>query len=199
MGNWLQKGSLAACCVVASLAMGAGAASAAALTGIKAPHIQSLVATVGHRRGGYYGDYYAGDYYAGDYYERQYYDAGLYDPGYYSYAPYRPRRYSRDYSEYRDYSDYSDYSRYSRYSDDSDYSDYSDDPYFYSYYDPRFEYVPQPTRYYGTRAPREAYERDEYWTWLPPSKPRSCGEFHYWTGSSCVDARHFKPYIGPKW
>ena len=40
---------------------------------------------------------------------------------------------------------------------------------------------------------------EEHYVWLPPSRPRSCGEHHYWTGSSCVDARHFKPYVGPKW
>jgi len=33
---------------------------------------------------------------------------------------------------------------------------------------------------------------------LPPPRPLSCGEYHYWSGDRCVDARYNKPYIGPK-
>jgi hypothetical protein len=31
-----------------------------------------------------------------------------------------------------------------------------------------------------------------------PVHPVSCGEFHYWNGSACVDARYNNPYIGPR-
>jgi hypothetical protein len=33
---------------------------------------------------------------------------------------------------------------------------------------------------------------------LPPPRPASCGEFHYWNGEACVDARYNNPYIGPR-
>jgi hypothetical protein len=33
---------------------------------------------------------------------------------------------------------------------------------------------------------------------LPPPRPASCGEFHYWNGQACVDARYNNPYIGPR-
>jgi hypothetical protein len=32
----------------------------------------------------------------------------------------------------------------------------------------------------------------------PPPRPLSCGEFHYWNGQACVDARYNNPYLGPK-
>jgi hypothetical protein len=28
-------------------------------------------------------------------------------------------------------------------------------------------------------------------------RPASCGEFHFWDGERCVDARFNKPYLGP--
>ncbi len=41
----------------------------------------------------------------------------------------------------------------------------------------------------GTDAPSEQhYAR----------RPRSCGEFFYWDGQACVDARKYPPYLGPK-
>jgi hypothetical protein len=33
---------------------------------------------------------------------------------------------------------------------------------------------------------------------LPPPRPASCGEFHYWNGEACVDARYNNPYLGPR-
>lgn len=30
-----------------------------------------------------------------------------------------------------------------------------------------------------------------------PLRPASCGEYHYWDGAACVDARFNKPYLGP--
>ena len=31
-----------------------------------------------------------------------------------------------------------------------------------------------------------------------PVRPASCGEFHYWNGVACVDARYNDPSLGPK-
>jgi hypothetical protein len=33
---------------------------------------------------------------------------------------------------------------------------------------------------------------------LPPPRPLSCGEYRYWNGEACVDARYNNPYLGPK-
>jgi hypothetical protein len=33
---------------------------------------------------------------------------------------------------------------------------------------------------------------------VAPVRPLSCGEFHYWNGVACVDARYNDPYLGPK-
>lgn len=33
---------------------------------------------------------------------------------------------------------------------------------------------------------------------ITPVRPRSCGEYHYWNGVACVDARYNDPYLGPK-
>jgi hypothetical protein len=31
-----------------------------------------------------------------------------------------------------------------------------------------------------------------------PLRPASCGEYHYWNGVACVDARYNNPYLGPR-
>ena len=31
---------------------------------------------------------------------------------------------------------------------------------------------------------------------LPPPRPASCGQYRYWNGERCVDARYNNPYIG---
>jgi hypothetical protein len=33
---------------------------------------------------------------------------------------------------------------------------------------------------------------------LPPPRPLSCGQYRYWNGIACVDARYTDPYLGPK-
>ena len=33
---------------------------------------------------------------------------------------------------------------------------------------------------------------------IAPARPRSCGQYHYWNGIACVDARYNDPYLGPK-
>lgn len=34
--------------------------------------------------------------------------------------------------------------------------------------------------------------------WVPV-RPANCGEFHYWNGERCADARFEPPYVGPRW
>ena len=34
---------------------------------------------------------------------------------------------------------------------------------------------------------------------LPPPRPANCGEFRYWSGEYCADARDQPPYTGPRW
>jgi hypothetical protein len=31
-----------------------------------------------------------------------------------------------------------------------------------------------------------------------PARPASCGEYRYWDGERCLDARYNKPYLGPR-
>lgn len=33
---------------------------------------------------------------------------------------------------------------------------------------------------------------------LPPPRPLSCGQYRYWNGAACVDARYTDPYLGPR-
>ncbi|MGD9503160.1 MAG: hypothetical protein AB7V40_11820 [Methyloceanibacter sp.] len=33
---------------------------------------------------------------------------------------------------------------------------------------------------------------------IVPVRPTSCGEFRYWDGDRCVDARYNNPYLGPR-
>jgi hypothetical protein len=33
---------------------------------------------------------------------------------------------------------------------------------------------------------------------IVPVRPVSCGEFRYWDGERCVDARYHNPYLGPR-
>jgi hypothetical protein len=33
---------------------------------------------------------------------------------------------------------------------------------------------------------------------IVPVRPVSCGEFRYWNGDRCVDARYNDPYLGPR-
>lgn len=35
--------------------------------------------------------------------------------------------------------------------------------------------------------------------WLPPPRPANCGEYRYWNGAYCADARDQPPYVGPRW
>ena len=33
---------------------------------------------------------------------------------------------------------------------------------------------------------------------VPPPRPASCGQYRYWNGEYCVDARYNTPYLGPR-
>jgi hypothetical protein len=33
---------------------------------------------------------------------------------------------------------------------------------------------------------------------IVPVRPASCGEYRYWNGDRCVDARYNDPYLGPR-
>ena len=33
---------------------------------------------------------------------------------------------------------------------------------------------------------------------IVPVRPASCGQYRYWDGARCVDARYHDPYIGPR-
>ena len=37
------------------------------------------------------------------------------------------------------------------------------------------------------------------WVFIPPPPPPSCGQYHYWGGDRCLDARYTPPYVGPRW
>ncbi len=37
------------------------------------------------------------------------------------------------------------------------------------------------------------------WPPPPPPRPASCGQYRYWNGEFCADARFRPPYIGPRW
>jgi len=125
-----------------------------------------------------------------------YYDHGRYGrPVYYR----RPPRY---YDGYRAEPRYDD-----RYRGYDDYYPGNDRPYRRDYYpgyadEPLHDEEPgtarnrdhgfDPRRPHlgdGTDAPKEQYY---------PYRPRSCGEYYYWDGRACVDARKYPPYVGPK-
>ena len=43
-----------------------------------------------------------------------------------------------------------------------------------------------------------AMDRDGDVVIIAPARPSSCGQYHYWNGVACVDARYNDPYLGPK-
>ena len=79
----------------------------------------------------------------------------------------------------------------------------------YPYYsDDRYYGAPYPRRVY----PPRYYERRVFPSYSPrvyeysapryvdePSRPTSCGQYRYWNGEYCTDARYERPYLGPKW
>jgi hypothetical protein len=82
---------------------------------------------------------------------------------------------------------------------------YPDDRYYGPY--PRRVYPPwiydAPPRYYERRA-FPYYSPRTYDYTAPayvdePTRPTSCGQYRYWNGEYCADARYERPYLGPKW
>jgi hypothetical protein len=60
------------------------------------------------------------------------------------------------------------------------------------------EFAP-PTRPPAYRHPPEPAIYPPVYEWLPPPRPADCGEYHYWNGEYCADARSIPPYVGPRW
>ena len=64
----------------------------------------------------------------------------------------------------------------------------------------RHRYLPPPPAYYAPEAAPYVLEAplvdDD--VLLVPVRPSSCGEFYYWNGEACVDARYYDPYLGPR-
>ncbi len=52
---------------------------------------------------------------------------------------------------------------------------------------PAYRYAPPPAAEYVPPVPV-----------LIPLRPRSCGEYRYWNGAYCADARYVRPYLGPQ-
>lgn len=69
------------------------------------------------------------------------------------------------------------------YDDDADDEEDRDDP-------------PPPPEARGYPQPPEG---DVVPEWVPPPRPANCGEYKYWNGAYCADAREQPPYVGPRW
>ena len=83
------------------------------------------------------------------------------------------------------------------------------------YFDDRYYGAPYPRRVYPPSIyydPPRYYERRVYPSYSPrvydyaapayidePARPTSCGQYRYWNGEYCADARYERPYLGPKW
>jgi hypothetical protein len=83
------------------------------------------------------------------------------------------------------------------------------------YFDDRYYAEPYPRRFYPPSvyyAPPRYYERRAFPSYAPreyeysppryadePPRPTSCGQYRYWNGEYCADARYERPYLGPKW
>ena len=85
-------------------------------------------------------------------------------------------------------------------------------PYYFDdrYYDGPYRRRAYPPSIYD--APRRYYERRAFPYYSPrvydytapeyldePARPTSCGQYRYWNGEYCADARYERPYLGPKW
>jgi len=71
-----------------------------------------------------------------------------------------------------------------RYADDFDDDDFDDAPFAPSR---RADPYPPPP------------DATPFLEFLPPPRPANCGEFRYWNGTYCADAREQPPYVGPRW
>jgi hypothetical protein len=82
---------------------------------------------------------------------------------------------------------------------------YDEDDYYYGggyhggYYAPYPPLPPVPVRQTPIPPP-PLYAPPVYgWVFIPPPPPPSCGQYHYWAGDHCADARYTPPYVGPRW
>lgn len=115
-------------------------------------------------------------------YEQDYYDEDGYAPPYAS-----------EYDEYDRYEELPERHHRPEYHLD-DVPDYADEP----LHDEEPGTVRKRDRGFDPRRPHlgdgtDAPLRSHY-----PARPRSCGEYYYWDGRACVDARRYPPYVGPK-
>jgi hypothetical protein len=70
---------------------------------------------------------------------------------------------------------------------------------YYPNYPPRPPLPPVPVRQVPIPPP-PPYGPPVYgWVFIPPPPPPSCGQYHYWAGDHCADARYSPPYVGPRW
>lgn len=67
---------------------------------------------------------------------------------------------------------------------------------YYDFDDDDEVYDPPPQRGYRDGPPPADDLTPE---WLPPPRPANCGEYKYWNGEYCADAREQPPYVGPRW
>lgn len=74
---------------------------------------------------------------------------------------------------------------------DGTWYEYDDDDVYYDAPPP-----PPPVRYVPA-PPIVVYEPPVY-GWVAPPRPLSCGEYRYWNGEYCADARKEPPYTGPR-
>ena len=101
---------------------------------------------------------------------------------------------------------YRGYRSYSDDEDDDDEDDALDDlppprqPYGNGYFDkPMIPPAPVYGSYRYAPPPPPVYYQPPAVEWLPPPRPSSCGQYRYWDGERCADARWHPPYTGPRW
>lgn len=79
------------------------------------------------------------------------------------------------------------------YGDYGDYYGYYADP-----YPPEVVIVPRRVEVYPPPPVVRAPYAPPVYGWVI-ERPASCGEYRYWTGVRCADARYRPPYVGPRW
>jgi hypothetical protein len=83
-----------------------------------------------------------------------------------------------------------------------DYDDDDDDLDDDDYYPPAYYPPPPPVRVYHAPPPPPVVEYEPHvygWYYAPPPRPANCGQYRYWNGDRCADARYDPPYVGPRW
>ncbi len=70
---------------------------------------------------------------------------------------------------------------------------------YYRPYPPGPPLPPVPVRQAPIPLPPQCAPPVYVWVFIPPPPPPSCGQYHYWAGDHCADARYPPPYVGPRW